>query len=448
MQGFVLFLETRFVPIAAKIGGQRHLVAIRDAFAGLMPLILVGAFAVLLNNVFFVPWSLLAYEGLLGADHPFIVWAFEHVAPLFSLMESGTLAILSLGLTFSLGYNRALVEDNDPLPTGLINVAVFIMLGALVREQEVFSWVGNYLASQGIFFSLLVGLLAPEVYFAVVRKNWVIKLPEQVPPAVMRGFLAVIPGFITIFVFAVVAYIFNVIIGVNLFNWFETNIAQALMIFAQSIWSVMAISLLICLFWFFGLHGANIMEAIMGPLYTPALLQNVDLYQRGITAVGTGAEEMSVWVRSSWDAYVFMGGSGATLPLIVAILLFSKLVEHRQVAKLGVAPGIFMINEPITFGIPIVLNPIFFIPFVIVQPILAAVAYILTAVGFAAPIVNYIPWVTPPIISALLATNGNLGAGFTALLNLGIAFIIYLPFVIVANKHQEKVEEKAKELTS
>ncbi len=448
MQGFVLFLETRFVPIAAKIGGQKHLIAIRDGFAGLMPLIMVGAFAVLLNNVFFVPWSLLADERLLGADHAFIAWAFEHIAPLFSLMESGTLAIIALGLTFSIGYNRAVAEDNDPLSTGLVNVAVFILLGALTREQEVFSWVTNYLSAQGIFISLVIGLIAPEIYFAVIRKDWVIRLPEQVPPAVMRGFMAIIPGFITILFFAIVAYIFNVRLEINIFNWFELNIAQALEVFAQNIWSVMGISFLVCLFWFFGLHGANIMEAIMNPLYGPAGLQNIDLFQQGVRVVGSGPEELAIWVRSSWDAYVFMGGSGATLPLIVAILLFSKVIEHKQVAKLGVAPGIFMINEPITFGIPIVLNPIFLIPFVIVQPILAAVAYLLTAAGFAGPIVNLVPWVTPPVISALMATNFSLGAGITALINLGIAFIIYLPFVIVANKWQEKVEEKAKEFTS
>ena len=105
MSGFVSFLEEKFVPIAAKIGGQKHLLAIRDAFAGLMPLVLVGSMAVLLNNVFFVPWSLLA--GFIGGDHPFIVWANTNLAPLFSIMDSGTLSILALGLVFSVGYNRS-----------------------------------------------------------------------------------------------------------------------------------------------------------------------------------------------------------------------------------------------------------------------------------------------------------------------------------------------------
>ena len=156
MSALVAFLEKHFVPIAAKIGGQKHLVAIRDAFAGLMPLVMAGAFAVLLNNVFFVPWSLLA--GFIGEESAFIQWTNTYIAPLFSLMESGTLAILALGLVFSLGYNRARGEDQDALSTGLINVACFILLGALSRNNpDVASWVTNYLGAQGIFIALLVG---------------------------------------------------------------------------------------------------------------------------------------------------------------------------------------------------------------------------------------------------------------------------------------------------
>ncbi|MTI95885.1 MAG: PTS sugar transporter subunit IIC [Firmicutes bacterium] len=447
MSGFIQFLETRFVPIAAKIGGQKHLVAIRDAFAGLMPLIMVGAFAVLLNNVFFVPWSLLAE--FIGEEHAFIQWTNANLAPLFSFMESGTLAILALALAFSLGYNRGVSEEKDALSVGLINVAVFIMLGALVRDNpDVAGWVTNFLGAQGIFIALVVGLIAPEIYFAIVRKGWVIRMPEQVPPAVTRGFLAVIPGFITVFVFALVAYFFSRVPEMSIFTWFETNISEALMTLGQHIGSIVLISFLIPLLWFFGLHGANMLEAVMSPVYGTLGLENIQLFGQGITEVGTGANELAVWVRGSWDAYVFMGGSGATLPLIAAFLLFSKVKEHKEIAKLGTAPGIFMINEPILFGIPIVLNPIFLIPFILVQPVLTVVAYFATTMGIAGPLVNAVPWTTPPILNAYLATNGSLGAVLVSVVNLALAFFIYLPFVVVANKHQQKVEEEARKLAS
>ncbi|MFH5837144.1 PTS sugar transporter subunit IIC [Proteiniclasticum sp. C24MP] len=445
MNRFISFLEEKFVPVAAKIGGQKHLVAIRDSFASLMPLILVGAFAVLINNVLFVPWSLLA--SYIGEESAFIVWTNTNLAPLFSLMESGTLSIIALGLAFSMGYNRAVNEGKDSLSTGLISVASFILLGALSRNNEVVAGhVTNFLGAQGIFIALLVGLLTPEIYFAIVKKDWVIKMPDSVPPAVSRGFSAVIPGFIAVFFWAVIGYILNVGAGMSIFTWFETNIAAGLSVLGQSIFSIVFISTLIPLLWFFGLHGANMLEAIMSPVYGTMGMENISKYINGIRAVGTGADELAVWVRGSWDAYVFMGGSGATLPLIVAILVFSKVKSQKEVAKLGLPPGIFMINEPVLFGIPIVLNPVYFIPFILVQPILTVVAFYATKIGFAGPIVNTVPWTTPPILNAFLATNGSWGAVGVSIINLLIAFAIYMPFVMIANRYEEQREKEEEKI--
>lgn len=445
MNRFISFLEEKFVPVAAKIGGQKHLVAIRDSFASLMPLILVGAFAVLINNVLFVPWSLLA--SYIGEESAFIVWTNTNLAPLFSLMESGTLSIIALGLAFSMGYNRAVNEGKDSLSTGLISVASFILLGALSRNNEVVAGhVTNFLGAQGIFIALLVGLLTPEIYFAIVKKDWVIKMPDSVPPAVSRGFSAVIPGFIAVFFWAVIGYILNVGAGMSIFTWFETNIAGGLSVLGQSIFSIVFISTLIPLLWFFGLHGANMLEAIMSPVYGTMGIENITKFSNGIRAVGTGADELAVWVRGSWDAYVFMGGSGATLPLIVAILVFSKVKSQKEVAKLGLPPGIFMINEPVLFGIPIVLNPVYFIPFILVQPILTVVAFYATKIGFAGPIVNTVPWTTPPILNAFLATNGSWGAVAVSIINLLIAFAIYMPFVMIANRYEEQREKEEEKI--
>lgn len=445
MNRFISFLEEKFVPVAAKIGGQKHLVAIRDSFASLMPLILVGAFAVLINNVLFVPWSLLA--SYIGEESAFIVWTNTNLAPLFSLMESGTLSIIALGLAFSMGYNRAVNEGKDSLSTGLISVASFILLGALSRNNEVVAGhVTNFLGAQGIFIALLVGLLTPEIYFAIVKKDWVIKMPDSVPPAVSRGFSAVIPGFIAVFFWAVIGYILNVGAGMSIFTWFETNIAAGLSVLGQSIFSIVFISTLIPLLWFFGLHGANMLEAIMSPVYGTMGIENITKFSNGIRAVGTGADELAVWVRGSWDAYVFMGGSGATLPLIVAILVFSKVKSQKEVAKLGLPPGIFMINEPVLFGIPIVLNPVYFIPFILVQPILTVVAFYATKIGFAGPIVNTVPWTTPPILNAFLATNGSWGAVAVSIINLLIAFAIYMPFVMIANRYEEQREKEEEKI--
>lgn len=437
MNGLIQFIENKFVPIAAKIGAQKHLMAIRDSFASLMPLIMAGAIAVLLNNVFFVPWGLLAK--FIGEESSFIVWANVHIAPIFSAIDAGSLSIMAMGLCFSLGYKRAEYEGKDGLSSALVTVGCFIMCGALVRNNEyVASYITHFLGAQGLFVGLIIGLVAPEIYMWVVNRGWVIHLPESVPPAVGKAFAGIIPGLFTFLFWALIYYAFITITGFNIFAWFENNIQASLMQLSQSIWSILLISTLIPFLWFFGLHGANLLEAVMSPIYGTLGIMNLQNFAAGITKVGTEVNELSPWVRSSWDAYVFLGGSGATLALVIAILLVSKISEDREVAKYGIGCGIFEINEPVLFGLPVVLNPIYLIPFVLTQPIMTAIAYYATIIGFAGPIVNTFPWTTPPILSAFLATNGSLGACLIVIINMTVAFLIYLPFVIAANRNIRK----------
>ena len=432
MNNFIAWIEKNIVPTAAKIGAQKHLSAIRDGFAALMPLVMAGAIAVMLNNVFFVPWGLVA--NFIGGEHPFIVWSNANIAPLFNAMDAGTLSILALALAFTLGVKRAEYEGKDTTSTGLINLSCFMLCGALARHNEVVaSHVTNYLGSQGIFVALIIGLIAPEIYFWAVNKKLVIKLPDSVPPAVGKAFAAVIPGFITIFAWAVIYYVVNKLSGMSVFVWFETYISGSLMALGKSVVAVTIISLLIPLFWFFGLHGANLLEAVMSPIYGTLGLENISLFQNGVREVGLAQNQLAPWVRCSWDIYVFLGGSGATLALVVAILVASKVKQDREIAKLGLAPGIFEINEPVLFGLPVVLNPIYLIPFVLISPILTLIGYYATLLGFAGPVVNSIAWTTPPVLSAFIATNGSIGACIIAAVNLVIAFLIYLPFVMAAN---------------
>jgi PTS system cellobiose-specific IIC component len=430
MNKFMEVFEAKFVPIAAKFGSQKHLVAIRDSFAATLPLILAGAMAVLINNVFFVPWGLVA--GFTGGDHPFIVWTFENLAPLFSVMESGTFSIISLALAFAIAYNRATAEKQDPLANGLIAVGSIYVLGILSRSYEGMpsSWIGNYLGSLGLFVAMIIPLITSEIFFWANRKNFTIKMPDQVPPAVAKAFAAVIPGFFALFTMAVVAYFFQLGESGTIFLWFEINISQTLLALGENLFAISFASFMSSFFWFFGLHGMNMLAPFLDSIYGVLQLENLEMFSQGITTLSDG---LNPWVRLSWDIYTMPGGSGATLGLLIAILLTSKVKQHKEIAQLATPAGIFQINEPVTFGIPLVLNPIFFIPFTMVPVVLTLVGYFATTAGIAGPVVNTIPWTTPPVISAFLATNGSLGATLVALVNLVLSVVMYLPFVLIAN---------------
>lgn len=435
----------------AKLGSQRHMVAIRDSFAATMPLVMAGAFAVLMNNVFFVPWSLLA--NFIGAESSFITWTNTNIAPLFALVDRGAFAILSLALVLALAYNLAKSYGEDGLSAGLIGVGAFFILGPLSRVSSVSGWVSDYLGAQGVFIALFVGIIAAEVFVRITKKGFVIKMPELVPPAVSRAFAAIIPGAVALLLFAIIAYIFQrapflageeVLIGeemmetpASVFNWVEQNITSVLVkllggegsgsVFGAVVASF--ISLFVGLFWSVGLHGANLLAPVMDSIYLPLATENAANYAAGLEAT-------HVWVRSSWDIYVFLGGSGTTIALLGAIMFAGKKEEEREVAKLGVGAGAFQINEPVIFGLPIVLNPIYAIPFIVSQPILTFIAYMATSIGLVDPVVNITPWTTPPILSAYMATL-DWKAAVLAIVNLAIAFFIYLPFVMASNKTRE-----------
>ena len=151
--------------------------------------------------------------------------------------------------------------------------------------------------------------------------------------------------------------------------------------------------------------------------------QNIEAF----TASQSTASLPYLWTRGSFDAYCQMGGSGITLGLIIAIFLFSKRDDQRAIAKLSWPMGVFNINEPIIFGMPIVLNPVYLIPWLIVPPVCAAI-------GLTPPVFVSVPWVMPAGIYAFLATGGNFMAALVSLFNLFISFVIWAPFVIMANK--------------
>lgn len=416
MQTFIDWMERHFVPVAAKIGSQRHLVAIRDGFAAIMPLILAGSFAVLVNNTLCV-W----------------IPALGFLNPINGAVWWGTFAVMTLLLVFSVGYNLAASYDEDGLAAGLIAVASFII--TIPQELEGVGWgyiKANYLDATALFTGLLVALIATEIFVKLTKANLVIKMPGDVPPSVGRAFAALIPGVITVYVFGILTAVISSMGGTSLYDIILKTIQTPLQNIGQGVGSAMLATFLITLFWFFGLHGANLLDPVMNAVYLPALQANA-------AAVQQGQAPQYLLTRVFFDTYAHLGGSGATLGLIIAILLVAKRRKDlKNLARLALPAGIFQINEPVIFGLPIVLNPILFIPFIIVEPILTLVAYLATSIGLIPPTYVAIPWTSPVGIGAFLATGGSITAGIVALVNLVIATLIYLPFVILLDRQKSE----------
>lgn len=445
-----------FMKFAGVLGSQKHLVAVRDSFVAMLPLTLAGSIAVLLN-VFFrdIPTSF----GWTSVP--------EVMAPVITLngyVYFGTIAIMALLFVFSLGYNLSQAEKVNPIAGGLVAFGSFVATipqtvnimtalpgakpallnglkeigltlveadgGTSLQTSQWGAITTVYAGATGLFAAMFIGLISTSIYCALMKKNLVIKMPDTVPPAVNKAFAAIIPGTVAIYVSAILGYLPVVLTNLALNDLISTYIQKPLMGLSQGLFSVVILSFLVQLFWFFGLHGHNVLGPIMDGIYLPALADN--------TAAWEATQDITKlpwdWTRGSFDAYAQMGGSGVTIALIVAIFIFSKRSEYRAVAKLSAPMGVFNINEPITFGIPMVLNPLFAIPWLIIPPICCAIAYLATVAGLIPPVFVQIPWITPPVLYAYLATGGNIMAALVSLLNLVVAFLIWTPFVIAANK--------------
>ena len=452
----------KFMEVAGKIGSEKHLVAIRDSFIAAMPVTMAGSIAVLLN-VFFrdIPTNM-GWDGFASAMQPLI--------DINGYVYFGTISIIALFFAFNFGYNLSKAYKVDPLAGGVISFASFIatmpqtldvLTDVSALENSLINQLGDaglqisktdgvtslvtshwgvievgYAGATGLFTALIIGFLSTLLYIFFTKKNFMIKLPDTVPPAVNKAFAAIIPGTVAIYASAILAYLIFVISGSPISDLVSKYIQIPLMGLSQGLGSVVLLTFLVQLLWFFGLHGHNVLAPVMDGIYGVALNENTAVYERTHDI----AQLPWNWTRGSFDAYAQMGGSGVTLGLIIAIFLFSKREESKTIAKLSAPMGIFNINEPVIFGMPIVLNPTYIIPWLLVAPICATVAYLATSAGLIPPVFLAVPWITPPGLFAYLATGGNLMAGAVALFNLFLSFLMWTPFVIAANKVKVEAE--------
>lgn len=419
MDGFINFMERRFIPIASKIGAQRHLVAIRDSFMVTMPLMILGALAVMINNLSLtIPAFGNFMDGIFGGES----WK-----GFGGSVWNGTFGVLSVFIAFLVAYNLANSYGKDGVSTGVVSVASFFTLGAATSGMN----------STGLFVALIVAIVVTELFRRLLgNPKLVVKMPDGVPPAVAKSFAALFPAMITISLFGLIAAVIAGFGVEDMFASFYAMVQEPFMGLANSYGSALLIAFITPFLWFFGLHGANMIDPFMQAINAPAIEANM-------AALSAGETAPYIVNKPFIDSFVNMGGTGVTLGLIIAIYLVGR--KHKAfmvVNNLAAAPGVFNINEPLMFGLPLVLNPIMFIPFILTPMVCVTTAYFATKFGLVPPATVMPPWVTPPILGGFLATQSISGAVLSAV-NLVISIVMYVPFVMLSTKQELKREAAA-----
>jgi len=415
------FMEERFVPVAARIGGQRHLLALRDGIVMIMPLIILAAFAMIVLEFPIPAWIRFTMQhGWVAPDldmYPDLVVP-PAIAALTVFKEdiivNATYGIISIVAAFGVASSLAgsyKMKNGDPIdgvPAGILSMATFFIINQ-----------GGGTDSEHLFVAMLFAILTAEVYRVFIQKDWIIKLPSSVPTAVSRQFTALVPGLV---IFAVAWLVIAVPMSYTTSGTIDVWLNNGLFSWMKTVALSYPFMMLGCFFehllWTFGLHGSAI---IIFPFFQPLW----------ITSTFEGTKTIFTW--GFYENNVWIGGSGATLPVVIYMLLFAKSRLLKDVGKVAIGPGIFNINEPVTFGLPVVLNPILMIPFILSPLVIVTIMTIGTSIGLFPIMDKIVPWTTPIFISGFLASSGGIGSRLMGVLAQVIcfaaAFIIWFPFI-------------------
>ena len=370
------------MPLAEKIGRNKYLIAIRDGFLLSMPLLIVGSFFLLIANFPIPGWT--EFWAQFFGDN----WATY-----FSKPTDATFSIMAVLAVIGIGYSFA-----DQLKVDrLFGAAISLVCWFLIMPYEILfndsvvtgiplGWVG----SKGIFVGIICAFAAVHVYAWVDSKGWVIKMPDGVPPTVEKSFAALIPAGMSVLVFFIINVIFAMTPYQNAFNF----------------------------------------VSVVGAVFNP-ILQT--LSAENLAALQSGQEIPNIICQQFQDLFATFGGAGSTLSLLIAMLLFCRSKRIKELGKLAFIPGVFGINEPIIFGLPILLNPMMLIPFMLVPTINIIISYFCMSLGLV-PLCSgvAIPWTMPVILSGFLATGWQ-GAILQGLL-LVLGVFLYMPFIKMMDK--------------
>ena len=352
------FMENKFLPVATKIGGQRHLLALRDGVVMSMPLLILGAFAMIIAE-----FPLEAFTNFMASIFGENWNAFE------GIIMNGTYGISAIVACFGVASSLVNSYNLDGTPAGIISMSsLFVIVVPSVfqdGEEAVEAWVAGSFDPALLFTALVTALVVGEIYRILVQKNFTIKLPDAVPKAVSRQFTALLPGAVIIIAFTAIRLLFTMTTWGSFPEFISSIIATPLRHLGTGYVGTLIVCFVEHLLWSFGLHGSAI---IVFPIFEPLWLMNM------AENINEGAHNIVTF--TFYENGVWMGGSGATLPVVIYMLLFAKSKLLKNVGKIGIAPGLFNINEPVTFGLPIVLNPVLMVPYILAPMVTMSVQYL------------------------------------------------------------------------
>jgi PTS system cellobiose-specific IIC component len=408
MNTILRFVEEKLSPPLTKLANQHHLAATKDGMMATLPLTIIGSIFVLIANFPIDAWKtfIAPYSAMLGV---------------MSTITIGIVAIVATGSVayyFALGYNN---HKLNPMIAAFISIAGFI----LATLTDDFMINPSLFGTQGLFTALVIAFVTGTIYHFFVKHNLVIKFPDTVPPLVSSSFSSLIPSIISL----VFIWIIRVVLGFDI-NSTLMSLFSPFVFALNTLPGFLVFMGIRSLLWSVGIHGGLVL-AVADPLFLTMFGENLAAFEAG---------QLAPYITASgFTMFVFIGGGGATLAL-VCMMCLSKEAGFRTLGRLALPASIFEINEPVVFGVPLVMNPLMIIPYTLTTLVLSTGTYALMYFNLIGRPMAQIPWTMPPILSHYLVTGGDWRAIIWGILSLAISGAIYYPFFKAMEKNRLKGE--------
>lgn len=412
-------------PVFEAIAANKYVSAIRDGFIACMPIII---FSSIFMMVAYVPnaWGFYWPDNVTNA----LMVAYNYSMGLLALFVAGTTA---KNLTDSKNLELPKTNQINPVAVIVASEISFVILSILPLKTGVDL---TYMGTQGLICAYIVGLIVPNIYYVCIKNNVTIKLPAQVPGNIAQSFKDLIPMGLSVTAFWLFGVGFKAATGTVLPRW----IIQVLSPLFQASDSYLGLALIagaMAFFWFCGVQGPSIVQPAVVPIMIANTAANLQQYQ-------AGQHVSHVLAMNTMDYVMNFGGTGSTLVVAFIMLFAARSAQLKAVGKAAFVPGTFSVNEPVLFGMPIIMNPMFFIPFLATPIVNVCLFKFFVSVLGMNSMMYTMPWTVPAPIGILISTGFAPLAFAFVLLTLVLDVAIYFPFIRVYDSTL-LAEEKAKE---
>ncbi len=425
MNKFIEWLEKNIMPKANKLATERHLKAIRDTFMTILPPIFFGGIIAVINSA---PVTETTTNGFL------LAWAnfASNNSAILGWLNTVTLGFLSLYVCIGVTYYLAKSYKMETFLPIIISIAGYCMLTIDPQEVSFGNVLGQltYFDGKGILVALLVSIMTVELYRTLYehKVGW-IKMPDSVPPALMVSFGSLVPCLIVLGIDSVI-FILCKTFANTCFAAVVINFLSPAVEATDNIGFAILVAFLLNFGWFFGIHD-TVWSGFLSPIEYGTLSVNA-------AAQVAGQALPHVFTVSFWCYFGIIGGLGNCLALGL-LCLRSKNKEVKTIGKLGIVPAFFGISEPITFGLPIMLNPILFIPSIVTSIVNVTISYLLMSTNVIGRTYAMLSYNMPSIFGAFFST-GDWKASLLIVVLIALDMLIYYPFL---RAHERALDQQA-----